>query len=112
MAKQKNQRGNVFSNKNVFDLNQKHLQVFQAFRLLKNTKETIGDTQKTNKKPQVFVLFFSFRELNVRFVLGKLRNLNKVAFQDSLKVLLILLYFMPIWVWVYIYMYIYIYIYI
>ena len=46
MAKQKNQRGNVFSNKNVFDLNQKHLQVFQAFRLLKNTKETIGDTQK------------------------------------------------------------------
>ena len=47
MAKQKNQRENVFFNKNVFDLNQKHLQVFQAFRLLKNTKETSGETQKT-----------------------------------------------------------------
>ena len=32
----------------VFDLNQKHLQVFQAFRLLKNTKQTSGDTQKPN----------------------------------------------------------------
>ena len=40
-------KGNIFFNKNVFDLNQKHLQVFQAFRLLKNTKETRGDTQNT-----------------------------------------------------------------
>ena len=47
MAKQKNQRENVFFNKNVFDLNQKHLQDFQAFRLLENTKETSGNTQKT-----------------------------------------------------------------
>ena len=37
MAKQKNQ----------FDLNQKHLQVFQTSRLLKNTKETSGETQET-----------------------------------------------------------------
>ena len=29
-----------------FDLNQKHLQVFHAFYLLKNTKETNGETQK------------------------------------------------------------------
>ena len=35
-----------FFNKNVFDLNQKRLQVFQAFRLLKNTKVTRDDTQK------------------------------------------------------------------
>ena len=47
MAKQKNKRENILSNKNVFDLNQNHLQVFQAFRLLKNTKESSGDTQKT-----------------------------------------------------------------
>ena len=47
MAKQKNQRQNVFFNKNVFDLNQKYLHVFKAFRLLKSTKETSGDTQKT-----------------------------------------------------------------
>ena len=47
MAKQKNQTENIFFNKNDFDLNQKHLQVFQAFRLLKNTKETSGETQKT-----------------------------------------------------------------
>ena len=47
MAKQKNQRENVFFNKNVFDLNQKHLQIFQTFRLLKNKMETSGDTQKT-----------------------------------------------------------------
>ena len=38
----------MFFNKNVFDLNQKHLQVFQGFNLLKNTKETSGQTQKTN----------------------------------------------------------------
>ena len=44
MAKQ---REIVFFNKNVFYLNQKHLQVFQAFRLLKNTKETSGETLKT-----------------------------------------------------------------
>ena len=43
----KSKRKNVFFNKNAFDLNQKHLQVFQAFCLLKNTKETSGDTQKT-----------------------------------------------------------------
>ena len=43
----KNQTENVFFNKNVFDLSQKHLQVFQAFQLLKNTKETNGETQKT-----------------------------------------------------------------
>ena len=47
MAKQKNQTENVFSHKNVFDLNQEYFQVFQAFRLLKNTKETSGETQKT-----------------------------------------------------------------
>ena len=47
MAKQKNQRENAFFNKNVFDLKQKHLQVFQAFRLFKKTKGTSGDTQKT-----------------------------------------------------------------
>ena len=47
MAKQKNQRENVFFNKNVFDLKQKHLQVFQAFRLFKKMKGTSGDTQKT-----------------------------------------------------------------
>ena len=47
MAKQKNQKENVFLSKNVFDLNQKLLQVFQPFCLLKNTKETSGDTQKT-----------------------------------------------------------------
>ena len=38
MAKQKNQRANVFLNKNVFDLNQKHLQVFQPLRLLKKNE--------------------------------------------------------------------------
>ena len=46
MVKRKDQRQNLFSSKNIFDLNQKHLQVFQAFRLLKNMKETSGDTQK------------------------------------------------------------------
>ena len=49
MAKQKNQTENIFFNKNDFDLNQKHLQVFQTFRLLKkNIKETSGETQKAN----------------------------------------------------------------
>ena len=43
----KSNRKCLFFNKNVFDLNRKHLQVFQAFRLLKNTKETSGETQKT-----------------------------------------------------------------
>ena len=49
MAKQKNQTENIFFNKNDFDLNQKHLQVFQTFRFLKkNMKETSGETQKAN----------------------------------------------------------------
>ena len=39
MAKQKNQTENIFFNKNDFDLNQKHLQVFQTFRLLKKKHE-------------------------------------------------------------------------
>ena len=43
----KNQTESVFFDKNVFDLNQKHLQVFQACHLLKNTKETSGEIQKT-----------------------------------------------------------------
>ena len=59
MVKRKNQRQNLFSNKNVFDLNQKHLQVFQAFRLLKNTKETSGDTQKNLVKNFKFLFCFS-----------------------------------------------------
>ena len=46
MVKQENQRENVFFNKNVFDLNQKHFKVFQVFRLLKNKKKTGADTQK------------------------------------------------------------------
>ena len=44
MTKQKNQTGNVLFSKNVFDLNQKH---FQVFHFLKNTNETSGETQKT-----------------------------------------------------------------
>ena len=47
MAKQKNQTENVFFQQSVFGLNQKQLQVFQAFRLLKNTKKTRGETQET-----------------------------------------------------------------
>ena len=47
MAKQKNQTENVFFQQNVFDLNQKYLQVFQAFHLLKNTKKASGETQET-----------------------------------------------------------------
>ena len=46
VAKQKKQRENVFFKKNVFDLNQNHFQVFQTLPLLKNTKETSGETQK------------------------------------------------------------------
>ena len=49
MAKQKNQ----------FDLNQKHLQVFQTFRLLKNTKETSGETQETWLKTSRFCFVFT-----------------------------------------------------
>ena len=48
MAKQKNQRENVFFNKNVFDLNQKHLQVFRAFRLLKNKRKQVAIHKKPN----------------------------------------------------------------
>ena len=58
MAKQKNQTENVFLNKNVFDLNQKHFQLFHAFRLLKNTKETSGETQKTWLKTSSFCFVF------------------------------------------------------
>ena len=47
MATQYNKLENVFWNKNDFDKNQKYLQVFQAFRLLKNRQETSGETQKT-----------------------------------------------------------------
>ena len=36
IAIKKNQTETVVLNKNVFDLNQKHLQVFQTFCLLKN----------------------------------------------------------------------------
>ena len=38
---------NIVFSKNVFDLNQKHLQVFQTFHFLKNTKETNSETQKS-----------------------------------------------------------------
>ena len=58
MAKQKNQTENVFFNKNVFDLNQKHLLVFQAFLLLK--KHEGNKWRNTKREIQVFVLFFSF----------------------------------------------------
>ena len=47
MATQYNKLENVFWNKNDFDKNQKYLQVFQAFCLLKNRQETSGETQKT-----------------------------------------------------------------
>ena len=59
MAKHKNQRENVFFNKNVFDLNQKHFKGFQAFSLLKNTKETGGDTQNNLIKNLKFLFCFS-----------------------------------------------------
>ena len=59
MAKHKNQRENVFFNKNVFDLNQKHFKGFQAFSLLKNTKETGGDTQNNLIKSLKFFFCFS-----------------------------------------------------
>ena len=46
-----------FFNKNDFDLNQKHLQVFQTFRLLKkNMKETSGETQKASSFCFVFLV--------------------------------------------------------
>ena len=48
-----------FFNVNVFDLNQKHLQVFQASDLLKSTKETASDTQKNLIKYFKFLLCFS-----------------------------------------------------
>ena len=44
----KNQTENVFFSKNVFDNNQKHLQVFQVFRLLKNTKKHVVKHKKPN----------------------------------------------------------------
>ena len=44
MGKQESETENVFFKKNVFDLNQKHLLVFQTFCLLKDTKETCGET--------------------------------------------------------------------
>ena len=40
------QQKKFFFNKNVFDLNQRHLQVFQTFHFLKKKKETIGEIQK------------------------------------------------------------------
>ena len=46
-AKQYNQLENVFWNKDDFDKNQKYLQVFQAFCLLKNWQEKSGETQET-----------------------------------------------------------------
>ena len=58
MAKHKNQRENVFFNKNVFDLNQKHFKDFQAFSLLKNTKETSGDTQNNQTINLKFCVVF------------------------------------------------------
>ena len=59
VAKQKNQSKNVFFNKNVLGLNQKHLQVFQTFRLLKNTKETSCETQETWLKTSQFCFVFN-----------------------------------------------------
>ena len=47
-SKTKKTKRKCFFNKNVFDLNQKHLQLFKGFNLLKNTKKTNGQTQKTN----------------------------------------------------------------
>ena len=47
MAKQKNKTENVFFQQKCFHLNEKHLQVLQVFSLLKNTKETSGETEKT-----------------------------------------------------------------
>ena len=47
-SKTKKIKRKCFFNKNVFDLNQKHLQLFKGFNLLKNTKKTNGQTQKTN----------------------------------------------------------------
>ena len=58
MVKQKNQSENVFFNKNVLDLNQKHSLVFQAGCLLKNTKEKSGDTEKSELKTLSFCFVF------------------------------------------------------
>ena len=64
VTRQKSKTENIFFNKNVFDQNQKHLQVFQAFCLLKNTKEKSGLTQKTSifyfvslVSPELYVMF-------------------------------------------------------
>ena len=56
--KQKNQREHVFFNKNVFNLNQKHLQVFQTFHFLKNAKKISGDTRKTKLNTSSFCFVF------------------------------------------------------
>ena len=64
VTRQKSKTENIFFNKNVFDQNQKHLQVFQAFCLLKNTKETSGLIQRTSifyfvslVSPELYVMF-------------------------------------------------------
>ena len=44
LKKQTNQIGNVFFNKNVFDLDQKHFEVLEMFCKLKNTMKTSGET--------------------------------------------------------------------
>ena len=78
IAKQKNQRQNVSFNKNVFDLNQKHLHVFHAFRLLKTTKETSGDTQKTLLKTSSFCFVFLVSpELYNNTILHKINTYTK-----------------------------------
>ena len=46
VVEQKNQM--FLFNKNVFDLNQKHLQVFRALNLLKITRERSWETHKKN----------------------------------------------------------------
>ena len=71
MAKLKNQAKNVSFNKNVFDLNQKHLQVFQAFFLLKNTRWNAKNLIKIFK---FFIYFSRFAQ-----ALGKSKN------QENLK---------------------------
>ena len=59
MAKQKNQTENVFFNKNVFDLNQKHLQAFEAFRLLRKHEEIKWRNTKNLIKNLKFLFCFS-----------------------------------------------------
>ena len=73
VTRQKSKTENIFFNKNVFDQNQKHLQVFQAFCLLKNTKEKSGLTQNFN-----FLFCFS------RFA-WTLRNVHKKAIKAKLR---------------------------